>query len=130
MVHARDEHGFSNFEDFYFKMLLEDKYGALAYRKGKDIDYTLADRSTHPNYKRFLHEQVIIQEILAREDEWKAHTGNWYSEDRRIKALKKNKKLSKLANGQVVLESFFQKKLIKDICKTFKDSYLNICVIP
>ena len=114
MPHARDEHGFSSFDESSFELLLKDYYNDLELRiPGTPITGRTGQID---HYQEFLREQVIIQYIIVREDEWKAHTGHWYSEDRRDRALKKNKSLSKLANGQAVLGTFFQKKLCKCIC--------------
>ena len=106
MVHARDEHGFSSFDEPSFELLLKDYYN--------DLEISIPGT---PNYQGFLREQVIIQYIISREDEWRAHTGKYYSPSKRDKALKKNKKLSKLANGQEEQGKYSHQKFYNSICR-------------
>ena len=115
MPHARDEHGFSTFDESSFVLLLEDFHNSLAL---STKNFTKTDTSPHPNYQGFLHEQVIIQNIITEEDEWKAHTGDYYSASKRDKALKKNKKLLKLVHGQEEQGKYSHQKFYNSICRT------------
>ena len=64
MPHARDEHGFSAFDEDTFLLLLENLHNSLAL---STKNFTKTDTSPHPNYLGFLREQVIIQNIITEE---------------------------------------------------------------
>ena len=115
MPHARDEHGFSSFDESSFELLLKDYYNDLELRiPGTPITGRTGQID---HYQGFLREQVIIQYIITREDEWKAHTGNYYSASKRDKALKKNKILSKLVHGQEEQGKYSHQKFYNSICR-------------
>ena len=79
MTHARDEHGLSNFDESSFILSLEEKY--------KSLELSTSTPPPHPNYQGFLAEQIIMQNIISKEDEWKRHIGNYFSEEKRDKVI-------------------------------------------
>ena len=95
------------FNESSFVSKLEDYYN----------DLRLSIPNT-PNYQGFLREQMIIQNIISLEDQWKRHTGNYFSISKRDNAIKKKKIFLNWVLGRAVRAIFFRLKFNKNIWMT------------